>query len=134
MGFLKRVQPAPSPPAKGLGERCKLPQRGLGGTQAAKRFSCILENSSGASIEAPDEFSRNFLGDQVRGALDPTAPKIRTCIRHKMGHFGDVEDLGDIYASANRRYRPPSHEVPYRMRSVQAGCSSPFSVRETIGG
>ena len=40
-------QPSPSPkrprnPAKGLGERCKLPQRGVGRSPSQNRISCIL--------------------------------------------------------------------------------------------
>jgi len=54
VGFLGIGQSASSPPARGLGEHCKLPQRGLGLSPAAKRFSCILE--------APDSLSWNLFG------------------------------------------------------------------------
>ena len=35
-------QPAPSPPARGSGERCKLSQRGPGRSPGRQAFSCIL--------------------------------------------------------------------------------------------
>jgi len=45
VGSLDRGQPAPSPPARGLGSAVSSPSGVRGGTLAAKRFSCILEAS-----------------------------------------------------------------------------------------
>ena len=73
-------QSVSSPPARGLGEHCKLPQRGLGLSPAAKRFSCILE--------APDSLSWNLFGPSSGEAAPPlsllksvfaSAPDRTTC-------------------------------------------------------
>ena len=42
VGFLEMGRLAPSPPARGLGERCKLPQRVWGGAAAEIEFWHIL--------------------------------------------------------------------------------------------
>ena len=41
VGFLGRTRRAPSPPARGLRERCKLPQWGPGQSPGRNRFWCI---------------------------------------------------------------------------------------------
>ena len=41
VGFLGRTRRAPSPPARGLRERCKLPQWGPGRSPGRNRFWCI---------------------------------------------------------------------------------------------
>jgi len=41
VGFLGRTRRAPSPPARGLMERCKLPQWGPGQSPGRNRFWCI---------------------------------------------------------------------------------------------
>ena len=45
--FLARGQQAPSPPARGFGERCKLPRTGFGRSPAAQRFSTIFSTQDG---------------------------------------------------------------------------------------
>ena len=41
VGFLVRTRRAPSPPTRGLRERCKLPQWGPGQSPGRNRFWCI---------------------------------------------------------------------------------------------
>jgi len=62
MEFFRRGQPASSPPARGFGERYKLPSGVWGGAPAAIRFSCILET--------PDA-SPGTCWDQVRAGMAP---------------------------------------------------------------
>ena len=61
MEFFRRGQPASSLPARGFGERCKLPSGVWGGTPAAIRFSCILET--------PHNLSWNLLGAKYGGGM-----------------------------------------------------------------
>jgi len=51
VGFLVRGQQAPSPSARGSGERCKLPQRGLG--QSPGKFEIWCKETSKLTTEMP---------------------------------------------------------------------------------
>jgi len=66
MGFLGKGQPTPSHQVGGLGERCKLFQRG---SPATKGFSSYI-------LVAPDGLSWNFLGSKFGGGVwTPWPPK-----------------------------------------------------------
>jgi len=49
VGFLERGQPAPSPPVRGSGERCKLPQWGPGRSPGRQTILPHLTGQDGLS-------------------------------------------------------------------------------------
>jgi len=67
VGFLWRTRRAPSPPARGLRERCKLPQWGPGQSPGRNRFWCISKLVEG--IKTAFTTKRDTVGSTPRANL-----------------------------------------------------------------
>ena len=78
MRFLGRTRRAPSPPARGLRERCKLPQWGPGRSPGRNRFWCISKLVEG--IKTVFTTKRDTAGSTPRANLVTNSRSVFVCL------------------------------------------------------
>ena len=78
VGFLGRTQRAPSPSARGLMERCKLPQGGPGRSPGRNRFWCISKLVEG--IKTVFTTKRDTVGSTSRANLVTNSRSVFVCL------------------------------------------------------
>ena len=76
--FLGRTQRAPSPPARGLRERCKLPQWGPGRSPRQNRFWCISKIVE--DIKTVFTTKRDTVGSTSRANLVTNNRSVLVCL------------------------------------------------------
>jgi len=119
VGFLGRTRRAPSPPARGLRERCKLPQWGTGRSAGRNRFWCISKLVEGIKTKrcvicfCVSNFSLKFRGC----SNTQNTPPLVTALDESKVSAG-ARCCSDIEHAARRlrRRRAPARRARVRRR------------------